>query len=70
MGKVLSISQENAIFKAKPQAVGGDMSGPSWSSLAKKYGVSVGTVQRGWANANLRDKGKNKGGMIRKKKKK
>ena len=43
--KILTIAQENAIFKAKPQLVGGEMSGPSWSSLAKKYNVSVGTVQ-------------------------
>ena len=68
--KILTIAQENAIFKAKPQLVGGEMSGPSWSSLAKKYNVSVGTVQPGWANANRREKGRNKGGIIRRNKKK
>ena len=54
--KILTIGQENAIFKAKPQDRKGELAGPTWSSLAKKYGVSVGTVQRGWANANLRSK--------------
>ena len=42
--KILTIAQENAIFKAKPQLVGGEMSMfpeiNAWSSLAwKKYNV-------------------------------
>ena len=56
--RLLSEAQENAIFKIKPQGTGkfGGMGGPSWASLARKYGVSVGTVQKGWARANGRSK--------------
>ena len=54
--RLLSEVQENAIFKIKPQLRGGDMGGPSWASLARKYGVSVGTVQKGWMRANGRSK--------------
>jgi len=54
--RLLSEAQENAIFKIKPQIPGEGMGGPSWSSLARKYGVSVGTVQNGWARANGRRK--------------
>jgi len=55
-GRLLSEAQENAIFKIKQHLRGGGMGGPSWSSLARKYGVSIGTVQNGWARANGRMK--------------
>ena len=53
-GKRLTEAQQNAIYKAKSQDSKGKLSGPSWASLAKKYGVSAAVVQRGWAKANLR----------------
>tara|TARA_R110002020_G_scaffold103147_1_gene241475 strand:+ start:80 stop:463 length:384 start_codon:yes stop_codon:yes gene_type:complete len=53
-GKRLTEAQQNAIYKAKPQDSKGRLSGPSWASLAKKYGVSATTVQRAWGKANLR----------------
>ena len=53
-GKRLTETQQNAIYKAKPQDSKGRLSGPSWASLARKYGVSAAVVQRGWRKANLR----------------
>ena len=52
--KRLTETQQNAIYKAKPQDSKGGLSGPSWASLARKYGVSVAQVQRAWGKANLR----------------
>jgi hypothetical protein len=52
--KLLTVGQENAIFRSKPQGKDGKVSGPSWISLGAKYGVAPGTTQRAWARANLR----------------
>ena len=67
---VLTITQENAIFKAKPSERRdftkpnspiineSAKKAPTWTKLAKQYGVSVFQVQKAWGKANLRQKGR------------
>ena len=67
---VLTKAQQNAIFKAKPSERRdftksnspiineGAKKAPTWTKLAKQYGVSVFQVQKAWGEANLRQKGR------------